>query len=232
MTWINSFQQIACSFLTHAASPSPRSIRRLSWTSAPSSTSTGNSLRRRPTTCVPCSSNPTTPSRSPTYASFGTSWRGAVANFDLIHQHGVIALAQELFPVGPLTPGLKMLHGKQEVGEVFRSLLQRCNVMGNSSHASSLCVLPRDLQLQREHCQIGTRRRDVIGRCETELTRTPELLLTSVWNVDAAVLSLEGLTPKHLERPLVVDSVEPRHKAPVQGDGPRPQRWFMSDTGW
>lgn len=121
---------------------SPRSTRRLSWTLAPSSTSTGNSLRPRPTTCARCSSNPTTPSRSPTYASFGTSWRGAVPNFDLIRQDGVTALAQELFPVRPLTPGLKMRHGKQEVGEVFRSLLQRCSVKGNSSHASSLCVLP------------------------------------------------------------------------------------------
>lgn len=44
----------------------------------------------------------------------------------------------------------------------------------------------------------------VIARCETELTRSPELLLTSVWDVDAAMLFLEGQTLKHLDRPLVV----------------------------
>lgn len=43
----------------------------------------------------------------------------------------------------------------------------------------------------------------VIARCETELTRTPELLLTSIWDVDVAMF-LEGQTLKHLDRPLVV----------------------------
>lgn len=71
----------------------------------------------------------------------------------------------------------------------------RCDVSwfsfkGNSSHIFFVCFI----------MWFGG---DVTGRCETELTRTLEVLLTSVWNVDAIGSFLEGPTPKHLDGPLV-----------------------------
>lgn len=72
----------------------------------------------------------------------------------------------------------------------------------------------------------------VIARCETELTRTPELLLTSVWDVDAAMLFLEGRTLKHLDRPLVVGwPNNARLTTPVSGDGQRRPCLFPSAAG-
>lgn len=168
--------------------PPSRSTRQLSWTSAPSSTWTGNSPRRRSTTFARCSSNPTTPSHSPTFASFGTSWRGRAwksntrANFEPSHDSLAI-LSDSFSPKLPVSCSatstqvcFKALCGKQEVRKVFWSLLQTCSV-------TSLGSLWRRTPLTRLLCVFynvtcGSRRSalrsgDVTGRCEAELTRIP-----------------------------------------------------------
>lgn len=77
---------------------------------------------------------------------------------------------------------------------------------GELSHVFFVCFITW-LRLQKGRSQIAARQGDVTGRCETELTRIPELSLTSVWHVDAAKLLLEDLRPKHLDRPLVAGCI-------------------------